>query len=141
MEGDPESQFFRCLGCRVQDGADPAQSFVVDGEPGPSTAPFPVQEPCFSHDLQVVTDGGLAQPQTVGQITDAGLAIGGLFQESKQLQAGGVGDGSQYRGQLFGFGSLQRLTVQPWPARATFEEPVIRHLQIYDSHPSTIDAG
>jgi hypothetical protein len=89
------------VGQRLQGaGHDP----VVD----PYTAALAGQQARLVEHLEVVADGGLGEPERLGQVADAGLgALAGLDQ-AEQPQPGRVGERLEHAGELLGAIGRQR---------------------------------
>jgi len=82
---------------------------VVD----PGAAPVTVDDAGFAQDFEVVGDGRPGQVERVGQVADAGFAVGVGGDQGQQSQPDRVGDGLEHPRQLHRL-SLGQRGAQHW---------------------------
>lgn len=59
----------------AEDLAEGCERLGYDAVVGPAAAAFSLDEACVAKDLEVVTDRWLAEPERLGQMADACLAV------------------------------------------------------------------
>ncbi len=79
-----------------------------DAVVGPAAAALALDEAGVEEHLEVVADGRLAEAERLGEVADAGLAVGLGLDQAQQPQPRGVGDRLQRLRELVGFLLVER---------------------------------
>src|SRR5699024_10007691 len=76
---------------------------------GPAPALLAGDEPGLDEQLHVVGDGGLGEPDGLGEVADAHLAVAAAGDHRHELDPGGVAERLEHLGQVVGDGVVDRL--------------------------------
>jgi hypothetical protein len=78
------------------------ERFLAHPEVGPAAALLTLHEPCLQEHLEVMADRRLAEPERLGQVTDAGLVARLGLDQAQEPEPSRVGDRLQRAGELLG---------------------------------------
>lgn len=79
-----------------------------DPEERPAPTLLTFDEPCFEQHLQVVAHRRLPEPEWLGEVADAGLAVRLGLEEADDAETRWVGESLERGGQRGGLGRLER---------------------------------
>ena len=85
-------------GCLGEDGAEFGEPSAFEGVPGPVALLLRLDDSCKGETAQVVTDGGLTEPDGVSDVGDACGAARLRAEEGEDAQSSGISDGLEELG-------------------------------------------